>query len=104
MRPEDLRPHLMISDKPRVKLREYDGGGSTYPRPNYKDHANALKRKADELRAIFAKAGTPTTGSRLYYRLELGKDASVLSTTGTKIEDDLHVKLLASPEKNVAYV
>lgn len=104
MRSEDLRPHLMISDTPKVKLREYDGGGSTYPRPDYKEHAKTLNRKADELRAIFAKAGATESGNRLYYRVQLGKDASVLSTTGSKIEDDLHVKLLASPEKNVAYV
>lgn len=101
------KPHLFIREKlpePAPRVYEVAGGGGTYPREDYKKHANKIFKEASQLRAVFAKLETEGLPEKVYFRAELPKDFSTWSGKGTDLEKNTHSKIVGSPEKNVGYL
>jgi len=69
----DERPHILLREHAPPETRQYSGGGGgTYPRTSYEQHATKVFNQAADLRAMFAKVnpGGPDI-DRGYFRIEL---------------------------------
>jgi hypothetical protein len=101
----DLRPHIFIKNEPTPPIkREYDGGGGgTYVRQSYKQHAVKVQAEAHKLRAIFANSKDSNISKR-YYKVELPKDQKVATSTGKVLEKNLYSTIIGSPASNIAHV
>jgi hypothetical protein len=101
----NLRPHIFIKNEPAAPVkREYDGGGGgTYPRESYKQHAIKVQSEAHKLRAIFANSKDKDISKR-YFKVEIPEDHKVATSTGKILEKDLHSAIIGSPASNIAHV
>ncbi len=100
-----LRPHIFIRNEPAAPVkREYEGGGGgTYPRQSYKQHAVKVQTEAHKLRAIFANSKDTGIAKR-YFKVEMPMDQKVATSTGKSIERNLHSAIIGSPASNIAHV
>lgn len=101
----DERPHILLREPLPPKVREYPGGGGgTYPRTSYAQHASKVFKQAEELRAMFARL-RPNGGDldREYFRLELPNDLKVTGSNGQKIEGTVHGSIVGAPAGNVGH-
>lgn len=100
-----LRPHIIIKTEtnPPVK-REYDGGGGgTYPRTSYQQHAAKIYQEVDHLRAVFAKIKDSSIDKR-YFKVEIPKGHKVSTSEGKILEDNIFSTIVGSPIENIAHV
>jgi hypothetical protein len=102
---EKLRPHILIKDEPAAPVkREYDGGGGgTYPRNSYQQHAAKILAEADRLSAIFGGVRDRDISKR-YFKVEIPEDQKVSTSTGKVLENNLHSSIVGSPASNIAHV
>lgn len=101
------RPHLFIVEQlPKPLDREYkvSGGGGTYPRSSYQNHANLIYKEAADLKKEFAHLEEFNKVNKRYYRVELPDKQSAWSGNGKNVEDNIHATIVGSPEKNIAHV
>lgn len=116
----NFRPHIIITKEPASPIkREYKngGGGGTYPRTNYRDHAAKVYKEIDQLKAIFAESKDIGT-SKVYYRVEipdgyefsnsegkiLEKKYNVSSSDGKSLEKNLRSTIVGAPSDKVAHM
>jgi hypothetical protein len=102
---KNTRPHIFIKNEPAAPVkREYDGGGGgTYARQSYKQHAIKVQAEAHKLRAIFANSKDSGI-SNIYYKVEIPEDQKVAMSTGKVLEKNLHSTIIGSPASNIAHV
>ena len=100
-----LRPHIIIKKEtsPPIK-REYDGGGGgTYPRASYQQHAAKIYQEVDHLRAIFAKVNDNNIDKR-YFKVEIPEGHKVSTSEGKILEGNIFSTIVGSPNENIAHV
>lgn len=101
------RPHLFITEQlPLQKDREFTnaGGGGTYLRTSYQQHANKIYEEAALLKQEFEQATELNKISKRYFRVELPEEQTAWSSAGKKLEKDILANIVGSPEKNIAHV
>src|SRR3990167_10026758 len=99
------RPHLKLSEHKPIEDRIFPGGGGgTYQRTEYKQHANKIFREAQILNQFFEKSVDIETTKKRYFRIELPKDSNILtSSEGKKISDTVSGNLVGAPAKNIGH-
>lgn len=101
----DDRPHIVLERLKKRELRTYSaGGGGTYPRTDYKRHANKIFKQAGQFAQEISKRAENNPADRVYFRVALPKDISAWSTKGQTVIENLHSEIVASPSKNVTHV
>jgi subtilisin family serine protease len=102
--PQNFRPHIIIKDEPAAPVkREYTGGGASFPRADYNQHASKVTKEANELRALFSKSADSNT-SKVYLKIELPADYKAEGSKGKIISDNLRAEIVGSPAENVAHI
>lgn len=99
------RPHIIIKNEPKPAVtREYDGGGGgTYPRESYRQHATKVHTEVDKLKAIFSNLKDAGIEKR-YFKVVLPEGEKVSTSTGKGLEKSLSSNIVGSPQNNVAHV
>lgn len=101
------KPHLLINEilpTPAARIYETKGGGGTYPRTDYAQHASKIYKEAAHLNAFFAKVNENTVSEKVFFKIETPDDISLWSGKGTEIEKKIHAEIIGSPAKNIGYV
>lgn len=99
------RPHIFIRNEPNPAVtREYDGGGGgTYPRESYRQHAIKVHTEVDRLKVIFTNLKDAAIEKR-YFKVALPEGEKVSTSTGKGLERNLSSNIVGSPQNNVAHV
>lgn len=99
------RPHIFIRNEPNPAVtREYDGGGGgTYPRESYRQHAIKVHTEVDRLKVIFTNLKDAGIEKR-YFKVALPEGEKVSTSTGKGLERNLSSNIVGSPQNNVAHV
>lgn len=103
----DKRPHLQIRETlPEPRDRIYKGGGGgTYPRTSYQEHANKIFKEASELKnKIDAQVLTNSKDEKVYFRAELPIDFKAALSEGKTLEEKTFSKIVGSPTQNIAHL
>lgn len=102
---DESRPHLKISEHKPLEDRVFSGGGGgSYQRTEYKQHANKIFKEAQILNQFFEKSVDHETIKKRYFRIELPKETNILaSSEGKKISDTVLGSLVGAPAKNIGH-
>ena len=102
----NFRPHIIITKEPASPIkREYNngGGGGTYPRANYRDHAVKVYKEIDQLKAIFSESKDIGT-SKVYYRVELPEGYKISTSEGKQLEKNIRSNIVGASSEKVAHM
>lgn len=101
----DLRPHLKLKEIRSVENRTYDvgGGGGTYPRNDYRRHANNIFKQTQQLKRAIEQAKDGNLTTKRYFRVELPDDKSILRSEGGKLSQNILGNLVGAPQKTVGH-
>jgi hypothetical protein len=106
MHNDSYRPHIVISSKEvsaPVKREYSGGGGGTYPRTSYREHATKVCQEIDQLKAIFSNYQDGGS-SKVYYKVSLPEGHKVSSSEGKQLEENIRSDIVGSPAENIAHV
>lgn len=98
------RPHLKITEPRPLEDRTYQGGGGgTFHRDNYRQHANAVFEEAQSLLQSFQNEVKDSSISKRYVRVEVPEDKNLWQSDGKKISENIFGTLVGTPKKNVGH-
>jgi len=102
---DESRPHLKLSEHKPLEDRIFSGGGGgSYQRTEYKQHANRIFKEAQILNQFFEKSVDHETIKKRYFRIELPEETNILaSSEGKKISDTVLGNLVGAPAKNIGH-
>ncbi|MDX1901852.1 MAG: S8 family peptidase [Gammaproteobacteria bacterium] len=102
---DESRPHLKLKEHKPLEDRTFSGGGGgTYQRTEYKQHANKIFKEAQILSQFFEKSMDHETTKKRYFRIELPEETNILaSSEGKKISDAVLGNLVGAPAKNIGH-
>ena len=101
-----MRPHLLIETPIATEERTYPGGGGggTYPRTSYEQHAQQVYAEAQAFTAALASQNDSVSTQRRYYRVQLPDQESVWASPGVKVAEALHSTLVGAHNRNVGHL